>query len=174
MNRSLATFSLLAFVLGAASAIAAKKAFDPKAYYEGMDAPAAVEALLARAEVLAEGGSWERIAIARVRYLSGDKPKGQAMIDGVLKGKVATSDLYRIATIYALAEEWDKAKPLFEKAIAADPADDRSVMEAACWFNLNGDRVRAEQLFRAAYDESPDEVWHYIAAAGSFAGLKPF
>ena len=166
--------ALVSFVLGAASAYAAKVVFDPKAYYAGREPKAAAQALLDRAEVLAEDGSWERIGVGRVYYLSGSKEKGQALFDAVLKGKVAKSDLYRIASVYAKAGEWEKAKPLFERGIAMDPTDDKSITEAGCWYNLNGNRERAEQLFDAAFREAPGDMWHYVVVAGSYLGVEPF
>ena len=174
MRTMVATVALGSFVLGAASAFAARVVFDPKAYYAGREPKAAAQALLARAEVLAEKGSWERIGVGRVYYLSGDKERGQALFDAVLGGKVAKSDLYRIANVYAQAGEWDKAKRLFERGIAMDPDDDKSIIEAGCWFNLNGDRERAEQLFDKAFAESPNDMWHYVVVAGSYLGVEPF
>lgn len=42
------------------------------------------------------------------------------------------------------------------------------------WFNLNGDRARAEELFGMALGKNPDEVWHFTLAAGSYLGVQPF
>ena len=165
---------IVSFVLGGLAVHAAKTVFDPKAYYSGKAPKDAVAALLTRAEALAESGSWERIGVGRVYYLSGDKAKGQALFDAVLGGKVAKSDLYRIADVYAIAGEWDKAKPVFERALAMDPEDDRGFLRAGCWYNLNGDRARAEELFDKAFARSPNEMWHYALAAGSYVGVKPF
>jgi tetratricopeptide (TPR) repeat protein len=174
MKPVIATVAVVSFVLGAASAYAAKVVFDPKAYYAGKEPKAAAQAMLDRAEVLAEKGSWERIGIGRVYYLSGNKEKGKALFDAVLGGKVAKSDLYRIASVYAQAGEFEKAKPLFERGIAMDPEDDKSIIEAGCWYNLNGDRARAEQLFDSAFAEAPSDMWHYVVAAGSYLGVQPF
>lgn len=167
--------ALVAFVLGIATAFAAKVAVqDAKSCYSGKEPKAAAATLLAQAEILAGKGSWERIGVGRVYYLSGDKAKGQALFDSVLAGKVATSDLYRIANVYALAGERDKAGPLFERAIAMDPESDKNLMEAGWWFNLLGDRERAEQLFDKAFSLSPSDEWLYISAAASYVGVQPF
>jgi tetratricopeptide (TPR) repeat protein len=109
-----------------------------------------------------------------VYYLSGDKAKGQELFNLATSKKTEASDLYRMATVYAMAKEWDKAKPLFEKAIAMNPSDDTSIVEAAAWFNLNGERARAEELFSKSFAKNPDELWHYINAAGSYLGQAPF
>jgi tetratricopeptide (TPR) repeat protein len=175
MRRAVIALAVLSsFAAGVATTLAAKKVFDPNGTYVGKDPKAAAQALLAQAEPLAGTGSWERIGVGRVYYLSGDKAKGQQLFDLAIAKKVEASDLYRIATVYAMAKEWDKAKPLFEKAIAMNPADDTSTVEAAAWFNLNGERERAEELFGKSFAKNPDELWHYINAAGSYLGQQPF
>jgi tetratricopeptide (TPR) repeat protein len=176
MNRRNALYVVLAFALGATTVLIAKTKviFDPNAYYTGREPKVASAALLAEAEKLAGQDSWERIGVGRVAYMSGDKQKGDALFDSVLGGKVGKSDLYRTATAYAIAKNWGKAKPLFERAIAMDPDDDTGIMKAACWFNLNGERERAEELFGRAFGKNPDDVWHYTLAAGSYVGVEPF
>ncbi len=175
MRRAVIAIALLSsFAAGVATTLAAKKAFDPNATFVGKDPKAAAQALLAEAEPLAGTGSWERIGVGRVYYLSGDKAKGQELFNLATSKKAEASDLYRIATVYAMAKEWDKAKPLFEKAIAMNPSDDTSIVEAAAWFNMNGERARAEELFGKAFAKNPTELWHYINAAGSYLGQAPF
>jgi tetratricopeptide (TPR) repeat protein len=176
MTRTNAIIAIAAFALGATSALVAKKVtFDPKDYYAGATPQAAAAALLKEAVVLAKDDTWDRIGIGRVLYQSGDTKGGEAQFQSVLGGaKVAKSDIYRIATAYAAAKDWPKAKPLFERAIAMDPGDDTGIMKAACWFNLNGDRARAEQLFDKALGKNPDDVWHYTLSAGSYLGVAPF
>ena len=164
----------VSFLAGVATTLAAKKPFEPNAYYAGKSAKEAAAALLAAAEPLAGTGSWERIGVGRVYYLSGDKTKGQELFNLATSKKTEASDLYRIATVYALAKEWDKAKPLFERAIAMNPSDDTSMVEAASWFNINGERAKAEEYFGKAFAKNPNELWHYINAAGSYLGQPPF
>lgn len=167
---------LVAFVLGASTVLVAKTklTFDPKAFYEGHDKKEAAALLFAEGERLAAGDTWQKIGAGRVAYQSGDKAKGEALFDGVLAGKHDKNDLQRIATAYAAGKNWDKAKPLFEQAIAMDAGDDSGILKAACWFNLNGDRARAEELFRMAFAHAPDHAWHYILASGSYQGVAPF
>ena len=175
MRRAVIAIALLSsFAAGVATTLAAKKAFDPNAHYAGKDPKAAAAALLTTAETLTSAGSWERIGVGRVYYLSGDKAKGQELFNLATSKKTEASDLYRMATVYAMAKEWDKAKPLFEKAIAMNPSDDTSIVEAAAWFNLNGERARAEELFSKSFAKNPDELWHYVNAAGSYLGQAPF
>ena len=108
----LAAIGLACFAAGALShaglAQGKKPAFDA-AMFEG-SAPAVGTKLLEGALVLAEDGSWERIAVGRAWYLGGDKAKGQQIFDGVTSGKkVEGSDWFRIGRIYAEAGEWPKA-----------------------------------------------------------------
>ena len=74
--------------------------------------PAEVGArFLEGALVLAEQGSWERIAVGRAWYFGGDKVKGQQNLDGVTSSrKVEGSDWFRIARVYAEAGEWPEAR----------------------------------------------------------------
>ena len=176
MTRKNALYVVLAFVLGATTVLVAKTklVFDPNAYYAGKDSKTASASLLAEAEKLAGQDTWQRIGVGRVAYASGDKEKGDAIFDSVLADKIGKGDLYRIATAYAIGKNWGKAKPLFERAIAMDPDDDTGIMKAACWFNLNGERERAEALFGLAFAKNPDAVWHYTLAAGSYVGVQPF
>jgi tetratricopeptide (TPR) repeat protein len=177
MSRKQALYVVLAFALGASTVLVAKTKviFDPKAYYAGAEPKKASAALLAQAETLAGEDSWERIGIGRVAYVSGDKSRGEAIFESVLGGpKLAKSDLYRIATAYATAKEWEKAKPLFERAMAMDASDDTGMLKIGCWYNVNGDRARAEELFDSAFAKSPEAVWHYILAGASYAGVEPF
>ena len=176
MNRRNALYLVLAFALGATTVLIAKTkvVFDPNAYYAGKDPKTASAALLAEAEKLAGQDTWQRIGVGRVAYASGDKEKGDAIFDSVLGDKIGKGDLYRIATAYAIGKNWGKAKPLFERAIALDASDDTGILKAGCWFNLNGERARAEELFGVALGKNPDEVWHYTLAAGSYVGVQPF
>ena len=93
----------LSFAAGVVTTLAAKKVFDPNAYYAGKDPKAAAAALLATAETLTGNGSWERIGVGRVYYLSGDKTKGQELFNLATSKKTEASDLYRMATVYALS-----------------------------------------------------------------------
>ena len=176
MTRANVVHALAAFALGATTVLVAKAkvTFDPKAYYAGAEPKAASAALLKEAEVLAKDDTWDRIGIGRVKCVSGDTAGGEAIFDSVLGGKYGKSDLYRIATAYAVAKNWAKAKPLFERAIAMDLKDDTGIMKAACWFNLNGERQRAEELFGIALAKNPEDVWHYTLSAGSYVGVQPF
>jgi len=177
MNRSHVLCAVVAFVLGATTVLVAKPkiTFDPKAYYAGHSAQEAHASMLAEAEKLAGDDTWERIGVGRVALMSGDKQKAEQLFDSVLKSpKVGKGDIYRVATAYAAAKQWEKAKPLFERAVAMDKDDDTGITKAGCWFNLSGDRARAEELFNIAFTKSPDSAWNFIVAGGSYVGIDPF
>jgi hypothetical protein len=69
----------------------------------------AATALLAKAEQQAGGGSWELIAVGRVRYLSGDKPGGQALFDRAISRKAEASDRSRRSTVSARQTDCDSS-----------------------------------------------------------------
>jgi len=149
-----------------------KPGFDPSVF-EGTP-PAVATKMLDSALVLAEQGSWERIAVGRAWYLGGDKAKGQQIFDGVTSGKkVEGSDYFRIARVYVEAGEWDKARATFDKAIAMNADDDTGAVEFGAFANLNGDRTKAEILFRTSMQKKPKEFWHWVNAGGSYLGVKP-
>lgn len=130
--------------------------------------------LLDGALQLAEGGSWERIAVGRAWYLGGEKAKGQQIFDAVTSSrKVESSDWFRVGRVYAEAREWDKAAGAFDRALALKPGDDSGMIEYGSLANLNGDRAKAEQMFERAMKKSPREFWHWVSAGGSYVGVPP-
>jgi tetratricopeptide (TPR) repeat protein len=131
----------------------------------------AAVAALQEAEKVAEGGSWELIAVARVYYLSGDKARGQALFDHVLNGKAGGADFERVAVVYAEAGENDKATTYYEKMLAVDPKDDSSQAEVAAWYMRTGQREKGEALMAQALQRRPNSPWYYIRAAESLLGV---
>lgn len=130
--------------------------------------------LLDGALLLAEQGSWERIAVGRAWYLGGDKVRGQKILDEVTGSKnVEGSDWFRVARLYAEAGEWGKAQPAFDKALAMDKNDDTGMVEYGALANINKDRAKAEMLFEQAFKKKPREFWHWVNAGGSYLGVKP-
>jgi len=119
-----------------------------KMMYVGQSPKDAALGLLTVALKQAGKGSWENIAVARVYYLMGDKAQGQATIDNVIATKIKKDDWIRIARIYLEAKEWDKAKDAFEKALALDLKDEGNLTEVGAWYNLHGDRAKAEEYFQ--------------------------
>jgi tetratricopeptide (TPR) repeat protein len=141
---------------------------------QGSDTKAVGSKLLDQALVLAGDGSWERIAVGRVWYLSGSHAKGQAIFDEVTNNKkVADSDWWRIARVYAEAKEWNKADAAFQKALTLDPNDQDGMIERASYLNLNGERTQAEEIFAKVIGAKPDKMWHYVNAGGSYLGVTP-
>jgi tetratricopeptide (TPR) repeat protein len=172
----LAAIGLACFAAGAlshATFAQSKKVVFDAAIFEG-SAPAVGTRLLENALVLAEDGSWERIAVGRAWYLGGDKAKGQQILDGVTSGKkVEGSDWFRIGRVYAEAGEWPKAVEAFDKAMAMNADDDSGSIEYGAFANVNDDRTKAEGLFRTAMQKKPKEFWHWVSAGGSYLGVKP-
>ena len=172
----LAAIGLACFAAGAIShaglAQGKKPTFDP-GIFEG-SAPAVGAKLLDGALVLAEQGSWERIAVGRAWSLGGDKAKGQQILDGVTSSRtVERSDWFRIGRVYAEAGEWPKAVAAFDKAMAMNADDDSGSIEYGAFANMNNDRSKAEGLFRTAMQKKPKEFWHWVNAGGSYLGVKP-
>ena len=162
----------LAVTVAAGIALAAKKTFDTGVFM-GKDNKAAAAGLLDVAMELAGKGTWERLAVARVRYLSGDKAEGQKTIDDIVAGKVDDSDWMRIGAIYFDAGDYDKAFQAFDKAIDADPKDAEHLAKVGAFYNLRGQREHAEELFASAFERKPDEIWVTVYAAASYAGVRP-
>jgi Flp pilus assembly protein TadD len=168
------TFALVVvFLFGVtAGALAAKKGLD-SSLFTGKEPKAAADALLAVAKEQAGKGSWERIAVGRVLYLSGRKAEGQAIFDEVTAKKPEGSDWLRIGRIYVEAGEWDKAKGAFDKALALSPKDAPWMAEIGGWYNLKGDRAAAEELFAKSFAIESGEFWNTVNVAGSYVGVKP-
>ena len=158
------------FVLAVPAAFAAQEIAPSQ--YHGKDKQEAARALLEVAKVQAGKGSWERIAIGRIYYLGGFKAEGQAIFDDVLANDPEGTDLFRIARIYRQAGEWERAKPLFERALQEKPKDVQGIAELGAYYMLLGDRATAEQLFDRSFQRE-DELWSTVAAAGSYLDVPP-
>ncbi|MGD1146652.1 MAG: tetratricopeptide repeat protein [Thermoanaerobaculaceae bacterium] len=174
MKRMHVLFAIGTFVLGVVVGIAGSAGSKvDKMMYAGQSPKDAALGLLTAALKQAGKGSWENIAVGRVYYLMGDKAQGQATLDRVIAAKVKKDDWMRIGRIYMEAKEWDKAKDAFEKALALDPKDEGNLSEVGAWYNLRGDRAKAEEYFGRAFATKPDEIWYTVNAAGSYVGVKP-
>jgi predicted Zn-dependent protease len=177
MKLRVAGAGVFCFLLGAlAESIVAQRgapAFSVDLYV-GKSATDAATALLDGALKLADGGSWERIAVGRAWYLGGDKKKGQAIFDEVTSNKrVEGSDWFRLGRVYAEAGEWPKAQAAFDRALAMDTGDDSGMIEYGALANVNNDRSKAELLFTKAMTREPREFWHWVAAGASYLGVRP-
>jgi len=159
------------FALGVAvGAVARGKAPAPE-LFRGQTKDAAARALLDIARDQAGKGSWERIAVGRAYYLGGLKKEGQEIFDSLRKQE--DSDLLRIGRVYYEAGEWDKAKQTFERVIAMAPKDPAWLAEVGAYYNLKGERARAEELFARSFELQPDEAWNTTSIAGSYLGVEP-
>src|ERR1700745_1703448 len=121
-------------VFGVGIGLAAKEKPPGMEVMRGKPAKEAGLAALQEAERLAGNGSWELLGVARVYYLSGDKAKGQALIDQVVANKPKGSDWQRVGDIYAESGENARAEENFQKALALDPKDDPGRSEVGAWY----------------------------------------
>src|ERR1700723_1673596 len=93
------------FVAGVAFGFGKKETAPGIDTVRGKPPQEAAASALQEAEKLAGDNSWELLGVARVYYLSGDKARGQALMDRVLKSKPEASDWLRVGEIYAEANE---------------------------------------------------------------------
>jgi tetratricopeptide (TPR) repeat protein len=161
----------LAFGLGVG--LTAKEKPPGMDLIRGKPAKEAALAALQEAEKLAGSGSWELLGVARVYYLSGDKAKGQVLIDRILNAKPKGSDWQRAGEIYADAGEPLKAEEAFQKTLIAGPKDDTGMAEIGAWYIRTGQRAKGEELLSQALARNPGELWHYVRAAEALLGVPP-
>lgn len=145
----------------------------PPGLFAGADGEETARALLEIAVRQADEGSWERIGVARVRYLSGDREAARATFDALSGPDAEASDLIRIARVLAAADDWEGARAMYDRAIGLAPKDADWKVEFAAQLNVRGDRERAEALFREAFERKPDKLWNTLNAAGSYLGIPP-
>lgn len=161
------------FLLGISVGLfAARRGVDP-GLYQGRSKEEAARSLLEVGRRQAGRGSWERIAVGRVYYLGGMKSEGEAIFDEVTSKRPEASDWLRIGRVYHEAGEWEKAKAAFDRVLKMAPKDAPWVAEIGSYYNLEGERERAEELFRRAFQLEGDEVWLTVNVAGSYAGVRP-
>lgn len=174
MNKiAVAALAAACLTLGAGIGYAAKAKGPGMSLAAGKAPKEAALAALAEAERLAGKGTWELLGVARVYYLSGDKARGQALIDKVLSSENGASDWHRIALIYAEAGEQSKAEHFFQMALAAEPKDDTGQAEVGAWYLRTGKREKGEELFTKAFARNPDELWHYVRLAEGYLNVPP-
>ena len=175
MRRTVTVMILVStFTLGAAiGSFAAKKGGVTSAAWQGVSAAEAAANLLALGRDFAGNDSWENINLARVHYLSGDKAQAEPIFERFGGAKAEAGDLIRIARVYAHAGEWDKARPLFDKVLELAPKDEDWLIEVGAFYNLNGDREHAEELFARGFGLERKSLYNTLTAAGSYLGVLP-
>ncbi len=170
-NVRLLGLSFASVALGVCIGLAAKDKYPGIELLRGKPPKDAATAALQQAEQLAGNGSWELISIARVYYLSGDRAKGQALIERALSHKPKATDFQRVGEVYADAGDKAQAESYFQQALAADPKDDTGQSEIGAWYIRNGQRDRGEDLLAKALAKNPDDLWHYVRAAEAYLGV---
>ena len=148
---------VVALLAGGVVGYAIQQRIEPSAF-RGKDKVEAAKTLLEQAKLQAGRGSWERIAVGRVYYLGGMKPEGQAIFDDVLANRPESSDIFRIARVYREADEWPRAKELFDRYVKANPRDEKELAEVGASYLLAGDREAAEALFEQSFKITA-EIW---------------
>jgi tetratricopeptide (TPR) repeat protein len=166
-----AAFAAASLTLGFGIGYAARVKPPGMSIMAGKPAKDAGIAALQEAEVLAEDSTRQLAAIARIYYLSGDKAKGQQLINRVLAGDADGGDWQRVGQIYADAGENDKAAQFYDRTIAADGKDDSAHAEIGGWYIRIGQREKGEALLAKALARNPDEAWHYVHAAAGYLGV---
>ena len=164
----------LALVLGlfVGVTIAKKNSIDPSTYAGGTP-EAAADGLLKIAREQAGDGSWQNIYVSRIYYISGRKEEGKAIMDQAIAKKATAGDWIRIGRVYFEAGDWDSAKEAFEKVVTMEPNEEDWLAEIGAYFNLQGDRERAEELFKRSFELEPDHLKNTLAVAGSYLGVSP-
>src|ERR1700737_106519 len=143
--------AVISLLLGVSIGFAAKYKGAGIEVIRGKSDKDAGYAALTEAEHLANGGSWELIAVGRVYYLSGQKARGQALFDHATTGrKPDGADFERIAEVYAEAGENDRASDSYEKMLALDPKDDSSQAVVGAWYIRIGQREKGDALLAQA------------------------
>src|SRR6476659_1317962 len=156
----IAAAAAVVFVAGIGVGYAASvKMPSTPALFQGKSKQDAANALLETALVQAGKGSWERIAVGRAYYLGGNKAKGQQIFDALLAGEHEDGDAFRIARVYEEAGEWNKAKPLFDGYLVANPNEAKDLAEVGAYYYLHGDHATGEQLFARSFAADDNEVW---------------
>ena len=159
------------FALGLAAGLeAGRDERVAKDMYRGHSAEHAAATLLEVAMKQAGDGSWERIAVARMHYLSGDTARGAQIFSGI--DDRDASDWIRIGRVYWQAGEWEKARQAFDRVVEMKPKDEDWLAEIGAYYNLQGDRAKAEELFDRSFAEDPDNLYNTLAAAGSYLGVE--
>ena len=172
-NKRTILFCILIFCLGVAAGVFARgKGVDPATYKVKSKQAAGMDLLnLARAQ--AGKGSWENIAVGRVYYLAGSRNQGQEIFDAANAKKADSGNWMRIGRVYWEAKEWAKAKVAFDKALAMEPKDAPWLAEIGAYYNLKGDRAKAEEFFDRSFAINSDEVWQTANVAGSYLEVEP-
>jgi len=162
---------IVVFIAGIAVGALARGRKADASLFSGKSKADAGRALLDEAKAEAGKGSWENIAVARVYYLAGKKPEAQAIFDSITNKK--DSDWMRIGRIYMEAHEWPKAKEAFDKALTLSPKDAAWLAEIGGYYNLQGDRAKAEEMFTRSLAAESGELWYTVNMAGSYMGVEP-
>lgn len=174
MSRKSTTIALIAtFALGLALGTAMAKKRVDTLLFVGAEPAAAGKALLELAAEQAGKGTWERITVARVHLLAGDVERARAIFAAITSDDPEASDWLRIGGCWAEAGNWEEAKAAFDAALAKKSDNADYLAEIGAYYNLAGERVAAEEMFRSSFDEDSDDPYSTAMIAGSYLGIAP-
>ena len=172
-RRGVGIAMVLTFLLGALTGVVLAKRGDvPSSTYAGKAPAEAAAELLRIAAAKAGDGTWERIHVARVYILGGMPEEGQRILETVLSGpKLKAGDWIRAGRVYAESGRWDEAREAFDRVLTLEPMDEDWLAEIGAFYNLNGDREKAEELFERSFEKPL--LKNILAAAGSYVSVSP-
>jgi Flp pilus assembly protein TadD len=163
---------MLLLVLAVAGVLAQKKKVDSSLWI-GSSPESAAQHLLDTAKNQAGKDFTSNLAIARVLYLAGKTDEADAIVTPMLGKKADPAILMGIGRIHYEVGEWDRAKSMFEEVMRRAPKESTWIAEIGAYYNLQGDRTRAEQLFARSFDIAPADLGSTVMAAGSYVGVAP-
>ena len=166
---------LVVFALGITlGAYGAKKPGVDASVWDGRSPQEAHDEFMKIGEgLLDKDDSWERINMGRVYLMAGDADRAEAIFDEYLSGKTGSGNLVRIARAYAHNDDWESARPIYDRVLDQSPKDEDWLVEVGAFYNLNGDRDTAERLFERGFEEDPKDYRNILTAAGSYVGVPP-
>jgi len=172
MRNAIAWALVVGFGLGAFVGVVAKKKLDA-ALYQEVDPSAAAANLLKIAGEQADDNPREGFHLARAYYLSGRTEKGQKILDDLTAETTDPLVWLREARLYYEAGEWELAESVFTRVLVMEPRNPDLLAEIGAYYNLHGDRERAEELFERSFSVNATKFDNTLAAAGSYAGVVP-
>jgi tetratricopeptide (TPR) repeat protein len=114
-----------------------------------------------------------QMSVARVYYLSGNKEEVKTLMSDVREKGAEPAEMMTMGRVLYEAGEWDKARSVFEEVLRVAPKEAVWLAEIGAYYNLQGDRDKAEELFSRSFDRDPDNLQSTVVAAGSYVGVTP-
>lgn len=129
--------------------------------------------LLELAEIQAGEGSWELLAVARAWAIAGSPDRAQALIDRAVGPKAKGADWIRAGRVWMAVEDFARAKPWFDKVVAAYPEDEDWLAEIGSYYLRFGDAEEGKRLIARSFDQDPSNLHNTIRVALASIGKEP-